>query len=399
MPISLSCPQCHKIYQLSDSLAGKKARCKDCGTVFQIPAPKVVKAPPSVDLFDGLEDGEPVPRQAPSRSTSTKFGALTVAEGETGRVSGVSKPKRRVAVDHAGQEAFRRTGIGMMGFGFVSFLLPLVGLQFRLLAFIPESAQTVIATIVIVAGLGSLLLSFTPQPSRWFARAALGVVATIALILAAIFIPVWMRGGIRAQEKAPLPGVAGQPDVPAPRFIHPLPANIPNPAPTPPSIETRDSNPDEQLYTLSNATAERESGPGVMIRELMFKVDYQAKGSAIAGPPLFWVIESNQTKANRRMIGVDPRSGTLSGTITVTGEDTGPFKTYLARETFGPGGKSRVKVSNVVDVQWLGERAANDSMIPPPSAQPPTNGPPGTRRPFPNGMPGRPGFPRRPGPP
>jgi predicted Zn finger-like uncharacterized protein len=41
MPIATTCPHCGKSYNLSDSLAGKQARCKDCKNVFLIPGARV----------------------------------------------------------------------------------------------------------------------------------------------------------------------------------------------------------------------------------------------------------------------------------------------------------------------------------------------------------------------
>ncbi len=39
MSIVLDCPGCRKQYEVDDALGGKKSRCKQCGEVFQIPAP------------------------------------------------------------------------------------------------------------------------------------------------------------------------------------------------------------------------------------------------------------------------------------------------------------------------------------------------------------------------
>src|SRR4051794_23295663 len=117
MPISLSCPQCGKLYQLSDSLAGKKGRCKDCGSIFEIPTPRKTAPPPPVDLFAGLDDGEAVARPTPPRSVSTKFGPIGSSEPEPAPKRRVSKSKRRPEVDHEAQDSFRRSGISMMVFG------------------------------------------------------------------------------------------------------------------------------------------------------------------------------------------------------------------------------------------------------------------------------------------
>lgn len=40
MTIALRCPGCSKSYELDDSLAGRRARCKQCGFVMQIPVPR-----------------------------------------------------------------------------------------------------------------------------------------------------------------------------------------------------------------------------------------------------------------------------------------------------------------------------------------------------------------------
>ena len=37
--IHLECPFCHRHYEVDGALAGRKSRCKDCGTVFPIPGP------------------------------------------------------------------------------------------------------------------------------------------------------------------------------------------------------------------------------------------------------------------------------------------------------------------------------------------------------------------------
>ncbi len=397
MPISLSCPQCGKLYQLSDGLAGKKGRCKVCGSVFQIPAAKVTAAAPlAADLFAGLDDGEAVVRSTPSRSSSSKFGPFPTAEEESVPNPRVSKSKRRVKVDQELQEGFRRSGISMIVFGSLAFALPMVGLQWRLLNFMPPAVQEFIGGALFLAGVGGVALSFTPRPSKVLGMGALAIFGIIAAAVGFVMVPQWMAMG-EPPANPPHPGFVPPQARP---FVQP-PANFPNPAVPPPTMEPREGTVDETLYNLSNAQAARESGPGVLIRELMFRVDYQSTGKQAIGAQLFWVVESSQTNANRRMIGVDPRNGILSGSITVTDGDTGPFKTYIVREAFGPGGRSRVKVSNVVDMQWMGERAANESMIPNASVQPPandpTNAPPtGPRRGFP-GMPGRPGFPRRPG--
>ena len=39
MKIDVDCPGCGKRYEVAESYAGKKSRCKQCGTSFRIPSP------------------------------------------------------------------------------------------------------------------------------------------------------------------------------------------------------------------------------------------------------------------------------------------------------------------------------------------------------------------------
>ena len=52
MDITFACPGCRKNYTLSATLAGKKARCKQCGQQMEIPVPMAVPAPESPVLPD-----------------------------------------------------------------------------------------------------------------------------------------------------------------------------------------------------------------------------------------------------------------------------------------------------------------------------------------------------------
>lgn len=67
MTIEVKCPGCQQEYKLSDSLAGKKAKCKACGGVIQIPAN---------DLDDLVDFDEPPPvKSASVKSAPAKVGA------------------------------------------------------------------------------------------------------------------------------------------------------------------------------------------------------------------------------------------------------------------------------------------------------------------------------------
>ena len=96
---------------------------------------------------------------------------------------------------------------------------------------------------------------------------------------------------------------------------------------------------------------------------------------------------------------LQPGGGTLVGTLMFDRGDTGPFQTYLAHASHGPGGESLVKVSNTIDMAWRGDQGIGDVPSGFPTAGPPMPMPgpqPGGPMPMPGPMP--PGFngPRRP---
>ncbi len=95
MDITFACPSCRKNYTLSATLAGKKARCKQCGQQMEIPVPMAVPAPERPVLPDFSFDSSnmaawkashPAPAEPPKR--------VEAPEPEV-----VSTP-RSVAVEH-----------------------------------------------------------------------------------------------------------------------------------------------------------------------------------------------------------------------------------------------------------------------------------------------------------
>ncbi|HSU66467.1 MAG TPA: zinc-ribbon domain-containing protein [Tepidisphaeraceae bacterium] len=56
MPISVECGGCGKQYRVDDRAAGKKVRCKDCGSTFAVPAAAAPSAGED-DPFESLVKG------------------------------------------------------------------------------------------------------------------------------------------------------------------------------------------------------------------------------------------------------------------------------------------------------------------------------------------------------
>ena len=59
MPIAVICPGCGDTYNLGDALAGRRCRCKGCGTVFRVPEAR--PSATSRDIFSGLDEGPAPP--------------------------------------------------------------------------------------------------------------------------------------------------------------------------------------------------------------------------------------------------------------------------------------------------------------------------------------------------
>ena len=72
MSIAFSCEQCGKHYEVSQALAGKRGRCKQCGHKMTIPRPAPVKAgggPVGLDAYGLEEVAEPSRSRSRSRSS------------------------------------------------------------------------------------------------------------------------------------------------------------------------------------------------------------------------------------------------------------------------------------------------------------------------------------------
>jgi hypothetical protein len=67
MPIAFSCPGCAKRYEVSDTLAGKAGRCKQCGGQFTVPVPRHLRAGAgAAATASPMPAAAPPPRPAPA---------------------------------------------------------------------------------------------------------------------------------------------------------------------------------------------------------------------------------------------------------------------------------------------------------------------------------------------
>ncbi len=99
--IEFSCPSCQKPYRVNDELAGKTAKCKQCGSAFQVPFPA---ARPDDGQY-GLA-GEPIPAAAAGASTAQKTPAGNAAPNACEVLTGVT--------DHLGYEISQRPDFALV---------------------------------------------------------------------------------------------------------------------------------------------------------------------------------------------------------------------------------------------------------------------------------------------
>jgi hypothetical protein len=76
MPIELLCPNpvCARAYRLKDESAGKKLKCRNCGTVIDVPAAGA--APAETSTATAAAESTSLPRHHPARLTCTNCGAV-----------------------------------------------------------------------------------------------------------------------------------------------------------------------------------------------------------------------------------------------------------------------------------------------------------------------------------
>ncbi|MDR3638702.1 MAG: Imm17 family immunity protein [Isosphaeraceae bacterium] len=96
MALEFACPQCRKTFSVANTLAGKKARCKQCGHVFHIPAPRAsVRKASSRPAAGAYELAQPRSVSRPARPADDRADALPERLGAP-RKTGVKKARQAV---------------------------------------------------------------------------------------------------------------------------------------------------------------------------------------------------------------------------------------------------------------------------------------------------------------
>lgn len=393
MPISFACGNCRKSYQLDDGLAGKKARCKQCGNEFRIPD---LKSKPAAKAHedDGLDPyglAEPDGHSAPSPYDAEFSPSPPPKPRRIGSVA----PSRSQST-HKVNEQLQSVGFGLIGFGVLALVLPFLGLQHRVLVALPDEAQAGIGILVALAG-GICLLFAHVRAAK---AIAIGAAVSFGFIVLCIALysarSQQMPAKVGVAENRRQPGAANGkqsgirppsiPEIPAPswppkpptppafprQFVsptNPAPSRSPggqpsiaqNPTATPHRIEqsppATSAGGAETKIKLTNARSWKEQKFSRF--EPAFSVDYEVTSvGKNSGFRYIWVI---QTAGNRAQMSVNrlQTAGRLTGSMFGPKAPGGPYECYLAVETFGPRGRETIKVSDTVTMQEVGSRPSD----------------------------------------
>jgi hypothetical protein len=232
MPILAVCPHCQQNYHVDEKFAGKSAKCQACGKSFAVPVPQPDPLGDVAALASALPSlAPPEYTVAPAPSNPlrgpgnyTPPASYAAPERSSRRGSGIDLS----AGDPV--EWALRPGVTCSILGVGGFVLPLVGLQFKVLAFLGTAAP-VIGGILAAAGAVLLFLALRDNVIK-----ALGASVAVIVFAAAAFL---LNFSITAKENEQIQDLA-KPLEHQPRLIPPnnppgQPGNAPDMAAMPPA--------------------------------------------------------------------------------------------------------------------------------------------------------------------
>lgn len=390
------CTGCGRVYDLDDSLRGKKVRCKDCGTVARVPgaAPASSSSAPALSSDDlyGLNEGPAVAPASFKRNVATQVDDDLAPLPRVARKP--SKKKRSGSSfrfnDLFADSLFKRGGQSFV-FGVVAFILPFFGLVFAPRfggRGLPPDVQQILGLGAMLIGLGMILAGTIRALPGATAKLLVGSVVG-ALLVGAILAAVNMDHSKLHDVNGLVDPGAGEPaGAPAPVFSG---------LGAPPAAEPQFHTPADSVHiTLSEGKYRRHtSGFGTPLPGVEVEVRYHVDQGMAVGSRFNLVIDSSSTSGKLTTFSLRPQ-GTISAQNPMVSAEDGPFQAHVEAESFD--GRTSKTVSNIISLQR--DESANAGNAPIPGSMPhpgpmPQAGPlPGGPLP---GMAGPPGIPSNPG--
>jgi predicted Zn finger-like uncharacterized protein len=151
MPLVATCPSCQQSYQVKEQFAGQAAKCRSCGQTFvvpQLPADDPFAAAAAMQGSLAALPNQALPHQALPNYGAAAYSAAAQdsSDGSNGSFS-LGEPV----------EWAIRPGVVCSILGVGGFLLPLLGVQFKILALLGAAAP-IVAGILVLAGAVFLFL-------------------------------------------------------------------------------------------------------------------------------------------------------------------------------------------------------------------------------------------------
>ena len=364
--ISFSCEFCERKYRVDDNLAGRRVKCKECGTELAIPGgmTKTAAAKRSGPDLYGLDDEDEAAPMPPPRRAGVE-----------------SPPLKRKAAIHEGdgENKMLHFGAGMLVLGIIMVVLPMFGLVLAKRGHgMDPVAQTYGGFFTAGVGIVFLMIAFLTDldssegTGKRVYRCGWGLIVASAVVCTLVGV------SRKNNANAPLANDSG------PNFPNAPPPNFPN-APGPnfgavPGMPPGANNAAKVVVSGGRAMVGR--GPaGIGTMGVNFEIDYRVESRGF-GPPMYDLVVKTANSTIRLVppVRLDD-SGTLNITVPAATQADGPFAVHF--ETSSMGGRGGTRVSDPVALSWVN--------APPPGTnafQPPGN-------PFgnpPNGVPGQPGF-------
>ena len=158
MHVAATCPECGQQYKIKSELADKTLRCKKCGAAFQ--AGPVADLAPASELTASDPLGRPVKTVPPGKKAFAAAPPKKAASSPLHPTLPATTRKKRsksASGDDSGHEStVRHVGVTMTVLGITGFLLPMLDLQWKLIAYLgPENMYYVSLGLSI---LGAILI-------------------------------------------------------------------------------------------------------------------------------------------------------------------------------------------------------------------------------------------------